>query len=431
MKNTKVTFVLGGATLLMVAALAGATGFNGKWDDDNKYINRQYGRRGDIHKVALAMIICSLFAAVFFLISGAAVMLSPVSRRIHIGLYITSIVIFFGAAAAEILGLVWTQYGDVMLYSVYNYYDKDADFKKYVDTYTKMYTEQYTAFVQYAMATFSPNMTLKFCTETEKILPLLDKDTYGTQITKIEAAIKLGAWTLEICKAETQKPENKEFANHVIVRMMAQMGVDAAILLDPTEAMTMEDAVPPAVNEILHLLAATKLASVNVTVPTVDIEWSNYMQPYYALDQDGKYTLKHIAPVAMNWTGMILDSTLISGDPCVYQFDNSYEWGSIGGWSAEEFKKVWCWNYRKQILDEEKWLAKEKRSEEDIRKRNAKRERKERGSDSLTAFYEVNSILLGLQVAAFVLLFIALIVHTATIKRLDFAYKPMENANEV
>ena len=429
MKNTKVTFVLGGATLLMVVALAGSTGFNGKWDDDNKFINRQYGRRGDIHKVALAIIICSLIAAVFFLLSGAAVMLSPVSRRIHIGLYITSIVIFFGAAAAEILGLVWTQYGDVRLYSVYNYYDKDDEFKKYVDTYTKMYTEQYSAFVQYAMKTFSPNMTVEFCTKTSDILPLLDQEKYKTQIAQIKLAMGAQLWTLEFCKAETQKEENKEFANHVIVVMMSMMGVDANILLDPEEAMTMNDAVPPGVNEILHLLAATKLAPVNVTVPT-DIDWSNYMQPYYIL-QNGKYVFRTIAPVAMNWTGMILDSTLISGDPCVYLFDNTYEWGSIGRWSAEEFKKAWCWNYRKQNLDEEKWLNEKKRSEEDILKRRAKKVREEQGSDSLTAFYEVNSILLGLQVAAFVVLFIALIVHAATIKRLDFAYKPMANDNEV
>ena len=441
-KNTKIVFVLGGATLLMVASLAGATGFNGKWDDDNKYLNNQYGRQRDIHNVALGIIVCSLVSAIFFLIAGATVMICPASRAAHLGLYIVAIIIFFGAAAAEILGLVWTWYGDTMIYSVYNYYDKDADFKKYVDTYTVEYPKRYGTFVQLVQQQYGPLMTETFCNNTAEILKLpgIDRETYKTQIGGIELLIGAGMWTLETCQKQAADEANKAFIDHVTSVMLANMSVDPTVLFTPQKAMSITDPVPKAVNEILTLLYALNLADIHVQVPGSDsdpdspsyIDWSNFLQPYYQFNKDQKkYELKYISPVALNWTGMILDSTLIGSDPCIYLFDDKYEWDAIGGWSADEFKKVWCWNYRKQIVAEKEWNPDGKRSAEEIQKREAQKSRQEQGSDSLTAFYQCNSILLGLQVAAFIVVFIALCVHAATIKRLDFAYKPMANENEV
>lgn len=439
-KNTKIVFVLGGATLLMVASLAGATGFNGKWDDDNKYLNNQYGRQRDIHNVALGIIVCSLVSAIFFLIAGATVMICPASRAAHLGLYIVAIIIFFGAAAAEILGLVWTWYGDTKIYSVYNYYDKDADFKNYVDTYTKEYPTQYQKFFTTALTQFQGKIVEYFCNNTEQIMkiPGIDgpNNEYLNLTTQIRMDMQTDDWPTQCPQMAAQGGEEfKNFMEYARTLILGGMGVE----LDPTKAMSITDPVPKAVNQILTLLYALKLADIHVQVPGSDsdpesplyIDWSNFRQPYYELNEEKKYELKYISPVALNWTGMILDSTLIGSDPCIYLFDDKYEWDAIGGWSAEEFKKVWCWNYRKQIVAENEWNPDGKRSAEEKQKREAQKSRQEQGSDSLTAFYQCNSILLGLQVAAFIVVFIALCVHAATIKRLDFAYKQMANENEV
>lgn len=440
-KNTKIVFVLGGATLLMVASLAGATGFNGKWDDDNKYVNNQYGRQRDIHNVALGIIVCSLVSAIFFLIAGATVMICPASRAAHLGLYIVAMIIFFGAAAAEILGLVWTWYGDTMIYSVYNYYDKDADFKKYVDTYTEEYPERYGAFFNASLTQFQGQIVEYFCNNTERIMNITNiagpNGEYTKQVTQIKLAMNMPNWATQCPTLAAQGGEEfQAFMQYATTLMLGVMGVN----LDPTTAMSITDPVPKAVNQILTLLYTLNLTDIHVQVPGSDsdpnspsyIDWSNFMQPYYQFNTTKKeYELKYISPVALNWTGMILDSTLIGSDPCIYLFDDKYEWDAIGGWSADQFKKVWCWNYRKQIVAEKEWNPDGKRSAEEIQKREAQKSRQEQGSDSLTAFYQCNSILLGLQVAAFIVVFIALCVHAATIKRLDFAYKPMANENEV
>lgn len=128
-------YFIGGATWILLIGLLGSTVYNGVWDDDNKWVNRRFGRQQTTHNLAVATIVFSLFA---FLAVLGALLVSIFLQALKLvelicwgtGYFLTLIVIILQGCA-----LTYTVYGSYVVQDQYNYLDQYPDFKSYVETH--------------------------------------------------------------------------------------------------------------------------------------------------------------------------------------------------------------------------------------------------------------------------------------------------------
>ena len=431
-KNMLISFLLGFGSLVMVIGLFGAAAANGKWDDDNKWVNRQIGRQNDLHILALTIVVVALVSGVFLLLGGLVYCCAPAKHCCQIGLYTFAFFLWIGCLAAEVLGLDWSKYGDgrtpITLYGLYDFHD-NADFNKYVNTYTVAYPQTYNKLYEQ----FQPVLMLAFCgkymdpTTSEAVkAELADPSITGgvELVRKLDAEASNWGTDPQKCVGTITATLTQLEQGLVLTAILTLLGLDSAeqnILANINDAaMSLSDAVPKAINPILKLLYGLGQAEVLVQVPE-QLDWSDYLQPYAKPGTTETNRLSYVSPVALNWTAMILDETLIGPDPCVYLFDNSVMLDSIGGWDAEDFKKVWCWNYRKQVYQENEWLAGGDRTWQDVYRRTSTQRRDEMIYDSWWAFYMYNAIFLGVQVTGFVVTIVAGFMHMCSLDRFGVA----------
>ena len=436
-KNMLISFLLGCGSLVMVIGLFGAAAANGKWDDDNKWVNKQMGRQNDLHILALTIVVLALVSGVFLLLGGLVYCCAPAKHCCQIGLYTFAFFLWIGCLAAEVLGLDWSKYGDGRtnwgdgtspIASYYDFHD-NADFNKYVNTYTTAYPaaykELYDQFTQILPGVFC-QMFLADSSDTGKPAQALKGVTGGDTVLN-DLKGQMSQWTdpttapLQCAQYISQQQST---APIVQAAALVLLGLNLTEIgnLAPEVGMSFSDAVPKAINPILKLLYGLGQAEVLVQVPD-NLDWSDYLQPYV---KPGQTDLANVSPVALNWTAMILDKTLIGSDPCVYLFDNSVMLDSIGGWDAEDFKRVWCWNYRKQVYQENEWLAGGDRTEVDVYRRASTQKRDAMIYDSWWAFYMYNALFLGMQVTGFVVTIVAGFMHMCSLDRFGVA----ENDNK-
>ena len=412
----------------MVIGLFGAAAANGKWDDDNKWVNRQIGRQNDLHILALTIVVVALVSGVFLLLGGLVYCCAPAKHCCQIGLYTFALFLWIGCLAAEVLGLDWSKYGDgrtpITLYGLYDFHD-NADFNKYVNTYTVAYPQTYNKLYEQ----FQPVLMLAFCgkymdpTTSEAVKAELRNVGGDNLVLNLDTASSNWGTDPQKCVGTIATLTQTE-QGLVLTAILTLLGLDSAernILANINDAaMSLADAVPKAINPILKLLYGLGQAEVLVQVPE-QLDWSDYLQPYAKPGTTETNRLSYVSPVALNWTAMILDETLIGPDPCVYLFDNSVMLDSIGGWDAEDFKKVWCWNYRKQVYQENEWLAGGDRTWQDVYRRASTQRRDEMIYDSWWAFYMYNAIFLGVQVTGFVVTIVAGFMHMCSLDRFGVA----------
>ena len=70
LKETRVLFVLGSGVGVLFLGLVGAAIYNGLWDDNGKWRNRQYGLPEKLHILAVSIVVFALVGAVFLLLAA-------------------------------------------------------------------------------------------------------------------------------------------------------------------------------------------------------------------------------------------------------------------------------------------------------------------------------------------------------------------------
>lgn len=130
-----------------------------------------------------------------------------------------------------------------------------------------------------------------------------------------------------------------------------------------------------------------------------------FMIPYYS---SGKLVHVPSCRLAAEPFG-VLSGNFPGIDPCNYVIDDS-NGRCIGGWSVGNFKNYWCYEYR-HSRDFNKTVR--QKSAEDLWKYSAEKNRAYASVTSYNAFYEINTIFLGLNCAGFFVTLIGIFLNMA------------------
>lgn len=136
---------------------------------------------------------------------------------------------------------------------------------------------------------------------------------------------------------------------------------------------------------------------------STDYEFADFMIPYYSSGN-----IVHV-PSCKLTTQEKPTGNFPGLDPCNYYFDDSSS-TCIGGWSVGNFKNYWCYLYR-QRRDTNNTLK--KKNENEKIEYLAEKTRNYNSVTSYAAFYEINTIFLGLNCAGFFVLLIAIFLNMA------------------
>lgn len=138
---------------------------------------------------------------------------------------------------------------------------------------------------------------------------------------------------------------------------------------------------------------------------STDYPFDDFMIPYYSSG--------NIVRVPSCRLGKTINANLIGNfpgiDPCNYQIDDK-DSKCIGGWSVENFRNYWCYLYRNG-RDTNKTLR-QKDANGKIEWEATKR-RNYISVTSYAAFYEINTIFMGLNCAGFFVLLISIFLNMA------------------
>jgi hypothetical protein len=140
----------------------------------------------------------------------------------------------------------------------------------------------------------------------------------------------------------------------------------------------------------------------------LSVDLPDYMQWYSYSTVGSNYNHASIAPVALNWTDLLINNKLRGPNPCNYGIVDSDAAGTIGKWTVETFKDYWCDEYTRQVIDFNKWKNEDSKDDVEIIKYNATYTRERKAVASLAGFYRHNTYLIYIQVAGFVCVAIAL-----------------------
>jgi hypothetical protein len=142
------------------------------------------------------------------------------------------------------------------------------------------------------------------------------------------------------------------------------------------------------------------------------LDLSDSVVPFYR--QDGEvWTLLSVKSVILNWEKLVNEGKLLGADPCDYGIDSDAEVGSIGNWDAGSFKDLWCSKYTEWARDQE-WERDEQPSDSEKKRRYASRLRSKNAIDNLSGFYGHNTYFIGINTAALVFLFFAVVLDFCT-----------------
>ncbi|OHT16517.1 hypothetical protein TRFO_41754 [Tritrichomonas foetus] len=140
--------------------------------------------------------------------------------------------------------------------------------------------------------------------------------------------------------------------------------------------------------------------------PTTEIYNVTYNLPITLDLPDFYVTFVHnknfysVASCVINWNS----STVIGVDPCNFDLHASE---CIGGWNSKNFKNYWCYAFRINRTYSQKVAE---MTENEKLKYDAEKNRQKINVDSFSAFYEINSIFLGLNCAGFFIVMLAQIL---------------------
>jgi hypothetical protein len=141
------------------------------------------------------------------------------------------------------------------------------------------------------------------------------------------------------------------------------------------------------------------------------LDMSQYMQPYVQWVYADVYEHRTIAPCVFNWTSLALSTKMMGLDPCLYSIGDNDALKCIGSWTGEKFQLFWCAAYRLQVVDIKRWRDDGDKTDIDLQKRTATDQVSYWSLDSLSAFYRHTTLLMYMQIAAFVLTTLGLVGH--------------------
>jgi hypothetical protein len=144
---------------------------------------------------------------------------------------------------------------------------------------------------------------------------------------------------------------------------------------------------------------ATELNVTRLTSVLTPLDWTAYVQRYARGNEDGGFDLAYVTGCAFNWSKM---ATKFNGyDPCNYKFEDGDAEDCIGGRSGSDYGDSLSDTSTAQD-ETAKFTADHQDDPAAIEHRAALTQRRLETIDSLENFYQNNSLVLGLQVVAFV-----------------------------
>lgn len=414
--NTYVGFFLGGGATILAVALIGAAVVNGNWDEHNTFVNYGYGDQYTVHTVVCAIIGLSLFACVFAILAIWVGLAHPEMRCTQYVLWGISLAVFIGTVISEIILLCYTKYGtgyeegfSKVLLNEYTY-DNDENIRKYMELVTYSYEAQKNE-VKYILDQFGQFYGAKWCNEQEWSPTLEDG---SDNPLSAEAA-------LVNCTQENLGTK-AAWSNKLDEKCQELFGVERCTeATSSSSSWSYRTEVPTAVKNLVRLMSAIGMLPVNSSAngySPIDDEVHEFSLSDFMFTARSRYGRVNLPYVLLNWTGIIMDGMIMSHDPCNYMFDNSYQIAAMGHWDAEKFRNYWCKSYRSQVHEEAMWNKNGRKTKLEMHKREFLKNREELGVYSIFALYEMNAIMLGLQVTGFVVIIMALLFDVGTQDRL-------------
>lgn len=409
-KNTYVEFFMGGGATILALGLIGAAVVNGNWDEANTFTNYNYGDQWTVHNIACSIIGLALFSCIFAILAVWFGLTNPEGRCVQYVLWGASLAVFIGTIVTEILCLSYTQYGENRPNRYY--LDEDEDLRKYIELYYQVTEKQGKEYKETVLKPLADFWYMKKCNMTA----YGPKENWDAAFQGVSPEAYFG-WCMTkshdaMDNLNEKCNEEEVFGENCVVGSESFRG----------------DPIPQVVDRLVVLMSAIGMLPVSSSAPGAGdkvISPLNKKAYSFTLDEDGymmyfegrKMEGKTVPHVILNWTGMIMDGTIMTHDPCNYMFDNSYQIAAIGHWDAEKFRKYWCKEYRRQVHDMAMRDEDGELSDLDDMKRTAM-EHRAKQTVSIYALYEMNAIMLGIQVTGFVVIIVALFFDVGTQDRL-------------
>jgi hypothetical protein len=128
-------YFIGGGVSVLLVGLLGSAAYNGLWDDDNRWINHQYGRQYAIHRFAIGIVTVSIFSFLAIIGAFSIELFLPLMKCLKYGLWASGFCLAIGAISVEGAARNYTYNGEHPIPSEIDYY-RDQDFRDFYDTYT-------------------------------------------------------------------------------------------------------------------------------------------------------------------------------------------------------------------------------------------------------------------------------------------------------
>jgi hypothetical protein len=171
--------------------------------------------------------------------------------------------------------------------------------------------------------------------------------------------------------------------------------------------------------EPVHPELAEMLLDRNFSAPRyADLDWSDYFVEYANTSTTPPNNSARVAPCALNWAAIAaVPLRFLGGDPCMFEFTDTDVLGCIGGWSAQNFQRFWC--YASRVKQDQDEFEEENKDFSARQKRSVTKQVSWSSVDSLSAFYRHNTYLIGMLVASLIVS-----VVTVVLDHLLLAPKP-------
>jgi hypothetical protein len=129
--------LLGAGTFVMVIAVLAATCFNGQYDLRSKWLKLQLGPRRTLHILAIVCAVFSVFSALWAFLALYFNCAKRDRHGVEIVLWLFTYAFFFVTAMTQIVGLVFSRWGDQRVPYQYNLL-VDDDFQRYWQLYVNV-----------------------------------------------------------------------------------------------------------------------------------------------------------------------------------------------------------------------------------------------------------------------------------------------------